>query len=53
MKRKASRTAGQLLSLLTLNRLTELCGGGAAGAAAGAKIHQVPYDPLYDFLVHE
>eukprot|EP00752_Nemacystus_decipiens_P002508 g2355.t1 len=36
MKRKASRTAGQMLVMTSLTRLTDLCGGSAAAAA---KLH--------------
>ena len=38
MKRKASRTAGQMLGMTSLVRLTELCGGSAASAE---KLHHV------------
>lgn len=40
-KRKATRTAGQLLSMLSLPRFTELCGTNPEGVEAARKLHNV------------
>ena len=40
-KRKATRTAGQYLMMLSLTRCTELCGGGSEVVQAAGKLHHV------------
>ena len=41
VKRKATKTAGQVLMMLSLGALTNLCGAGPEGAQAAAKLHHV------------
>ena len=50
-KRKAKKTAGQVLMMLSLGVLTNLCGTGAEGAQAAVKLYHVRYRSPFFFVL--